>query len=150
MDFLVSEGEADGNPSGAVRPDRRFNHNLVGEFYVLDPLSSLAMILGNRRANIPTDALLQGKAFHELIAEARGAFDVVVVDSAPLLPVVDPQYIAPLADAAVLCVRFGQASQMDLRTACSHLSDSLAPAAPVIAVLNALETSRQDYRYAYY
>lgn len=117
------------------------------EFYVLDPLSSLGIILGSRRANVPTDAPLQSDAFRDLVANARTAFDVVVIDSAPLIPVVDTQYIAPLVDAAVICVRFGEASQVELRTAYAQLRDTLPVEADVLSVLNCFEGGVQSYRY---
>ncbi|KAE9629376.1 hypothetical protein [Parasedimentitalea maritima] len=106
MDYLMN--------GGAVKVDEvskdkqsKGSQDPVEEFYVLDPISKLGLILGSHRANTPTDAPLQGKVFHDLIAESRATFDVVVIDSAPLLPVVHTRYIAPLANVAVLCVRFG-------------------------------------------
>ena len=114
---------------------------------MLDPLSSLGIILGSRRANVPTDAPLQSDAFRALVDNARKAFDVVVIDSAPLIPVVDTQYIAPLVDAAVICVRFGESSQIELRTAYAQLRDTLPVGADVLSVLNCFEGGAQSYRY---
>lgn len=122
----------------------------VEEFYVMDHISKLGIILGSHRANTPTDAPLQSKAFHDLIVESRSTFDVVVIDSAPLLPVVDTRYIAPLVDVAVLCVRFGETSQMELRTAYHHLADALKLDANLVSVLNFYEGSQQGYKYGGY
>lgn len=132
--------------SSAAHPDAK-GTDPAEEFYVLDPLSSLGIILGSRRANVPTDAPLQSDAFRDLVANARSAFDVVVIDSAPLIPVVDTQYIAPLVDAAVICVRFGEASQVELRTAYAQLRDTLPVEADVLSVLNCFEGGVQSYRY---
>jgi len=134
-----------GQPT-AADPDAK-GTDPAEEFYVLDPLSSLGIILGSRRANVPTDAPLQSDAFRDLVANARNAFDVVVIDSAPLIPVVDTQYIAPLVDAAVICVRFGEASQVELRTAYAQLRDTLPVEADVLSVLNCFEGGVQSYRY---
>lgn len=134
-----------GQPT-AADPDAK-GTDPAEEFYVLDPLSRLGIILGSRRANVPTDAPLQSDAFRDLVANARSAFDVVVIDSAPLIPVVDTQYIAPLVDAAVICVRFGEASQVELRTAYAQLRDTLPVEADVLSVLNCFEGGVQSYRY---
>ncbi len=147
MDYLLSETEQEESPDAE---SKGFDRALIEEFYVIDNLSPLGVILGNRRADVPTDAPLQSKAFHDLIDETRETFDVVVIDCAPLLPVVDPQYIAPYVDVALLCVRFGEASQMELRTAYAHLADGIKPGTPVIGVLNFSETRRQEYRYGSY
>lgn len=120
------------------------------EFYVRDPLSPLGVILGSRRANVPTDAPLQSTGFAEMIENARAAFDVVVVDTAPMGPVVDAQYVAPLADAAVICVRFGAALQTDLRATHAQLSDALPDGRPILSVLTCFEAPRKPERYAGY
>ncbi|MCG7494021.1 GNVR domain-containing protein [Thalassobius sp. Cn5-15] len=117
------------------------------QFYVLDPLSKLGIILGGRRANVPTDAPLQSVAFRNLVENARGAFDIVVIDTAPLLPVVDTQYIAPMVDAAVVCVRFAESTQAELRTTMAHLRDALPEGAVVMGVLSCFEGGQQGGRY---
>lgn len=121
--------------------------NSAEQFYVLDPLSKLGIILGSRRANVPTDAPLQSTAFKGLVENARNAFDVVIIDTAPLLPVVDTQYIAPMVDGAVVCVRFGEATQVELRTTMTYLRDTLPEDAVVTSILNCFEGGQQNYRY---
>ncbi len=148
MDFLMSEEQAENaSAKSGDATGEGATPELVDEFYGVDPLSNLGIILGSRRANTPTDAPLQTDAFLEMIAETRGAFDVVVIDTAPLLPVVDTQYIAPLVDAAVICVRFGEANQAELRTASTLLGDTLATDAQTVTVLNCFEGIKQSYRY---
>ena len=122
----------------------------VEEFYVVDPQSRLGIILGSHRANVPTDAPLQSQVFQDLLQNARSAFDVIVVDTAPLLPVVDTRYIAPLVDAAVMCVRFGEASQSELRTSYMQLADSLGEDTPIVTTLNCFEGIRQTHYYGSY
>jgi capsular exopolysaccharide synthesis family protein len=117
------------------------------QFYVLDPLSKLGIILGSQRANVPTDAPLQSMAFKGLVENAQSAFDVVIIDTAPLVPVVDTQYIAPLVDAAVITARFGEATQMELRTAFANLRENLDEDAVLVSILNCFEGGTQSYRY---
>lgn len=143
MDYLLGENA---NPQMPIR----HSQNPIEEFYVLDHISKLELILGCQRANTPTDAPLQSKTFQALIAESRSTFDVVVIDTAPLLPVVDTQYIAPLVDAAVLCVRFGETSQMELRAAYYQLTESLQSEATLVSVLNFFEGNPRDHGYSGY
>ena len=117
------------------------------EFYDADPKSSLGVMMGRRRSMVPTDAPLQSTTFRDLIANARGALDVIIIDTAPLVPVVDARYIAPLADCAVLCVRHGITKQSELRTSFDQLTDSLRSGAEVVTVLNCYEGRDKTYRY---
>jgi capsular exopolysaccharide synthesis family protein len=136
--------------NGAMMDEEGTSHNDMNsaeQFYVLDPLSKLGIILGSRRANVPTDAPLQSTAFKGLVENARNAFDVVIIDTAPLLPVVDTQYIAPMVDGAVVCVRFGEATQVELRTTMTYLRDTLPEDAVVTSILNCFEGGQQNYRY---
>jgi capsular exopolysaccharide synthesis family protein len=49
--------------------------------------------------------LLTGKRFLELIEYARASYDLVVIDSPPLLPVVDTRILREMADMLVFVVR---------------------------------------------
>ncbi|WP_111766544.1 polysaccharide biosynthesis tyrosine autokinase [Nakamurella deserti] len=51
--------------------------------------------------------LLGGERMAALLAEARERFDVVVIDSPPLLAVTDAAVLATVADAVILVVRHG-------------------------------------------
>lgn len=148
LEYLQAEGQ---NPvtdlSGTKLPQAESQNPSAEEFYVLDSDTGLCIVLGSRRANVPTDAPLQSNAFKDLITNARTVFDIIIVDSAPLVPVVDTQYIAPLVDAAVICVRFGEASQMELRNAYGQLRDTVKETAAVLSVLNFHEGGTHSYRY---
>lgn len=147
LEYLQSNGALCQEQAGAGRDD---SDAPVEQFYLRDPRSPLAIILGSRRADVPTDAPLQSTAFKALLDNARSAFDVVIVDSAPLAPVVDTQYIAPLVDVAVLCVRFGQATQVELRSAYTSLRETLPEDAAIIGILNGVEGRSQGYSYGAY
>lgn len=151
LEYLQQEGKT--SATDLQGNDLAPNENAVQsppsaeEFYVLDHDTGLGIILGSRRANVPTDAPLQSNAFKELVENARGAFDIIIIDTAPLVPVVDTQYIAPLVDAAVVCVRFGEASQMELRAAYAQLRGALPEENSIVGVLNFHEGATQSYRY---
>jgi Mrp family chromosome partitioning ATPase len=106
--------------------------------------------MGRRRSDTPTDAPLQSQAFQELLNNAREALDVIVIDTAPLVPVVDARYIAPYADCVVLCVRFGITNQSDLRNSYEQLMDSVREDTKIVTVLNCFEGRENTYRYSGY
>ena len=54
----------------------------------------------------PTRLLAQD-GFGALLTALRPAFDLILVDSAPLVAVVDAKLLAKLADAVLLVVRYG-------------------------------------------
>lgn len=51
------------------------------------------------------DVLLNSESTRDLLAEARAEYDIVVIDSAPLLLTVDTHVLLPLVDHAMLVVR---------------------------------------------
>lgn len=55
--------------------------------------------------------LLQSKAMEAVLIEIRQRYDVVIVDSAPLLPVTDAALVASQTDGAILVTRFGKTTR---------------------------------------
>ncbi|KAJ55697.1 hypothetical protein ACMU_13500 [Actibacterium mucosum KCTC 23349] len=111
-------------------------HSDIGEFYVADPLSKVGVIVGRGRSDVPTDQLLMSSKFAEMLNSARKAMDVIIIDTSPLNSVVDAQYVARHADVALLCFRFGETSQQDIRLAHQRAEESVRPGTPVLALLN--------------
>lgn len=109
---------------------------ISGSFYARDPASPLALIMGAGRSDVPTDQLLNSSTFEALLDQARDVYDIVIIDSPPLLPIVDARYIAHNADAVVLVVRWAATSQSDLRAAVEPLRAAMRPEAALIPVLN--------------
>lgn len=120
------------------------------QFYAADPKSTVGVILGNERRDIPTDQLLQSDRFTDLVAKARATMAVTIIDTPPIGPIVDARYVAPLADAVILCVRFGVTSQNDLRQSYANLLQIVRPGTPILAVLSHDETKQNAYRYHEY
>ncbi len=137
---LSSVGSSASNNGMKDAPD-------VEKFYVLDPMTNAGIILGRKKSNVPTDAPLQSKAFLELIRGAQNSFDIIIIDTAPLIPVVDTRYVAPHVDAALLCVRFGEATQSEVRGAYEQLAKATRGEAKILSVLSCSETSSRGYRY---
>ncbi len=122
----------------------------TSNFYERDPKSSAGVIMGHGRANMPTDQVLQSATFEAMIGHARQELDVTIIDTPPLIPVVDARYILPYADAVVLAVRYGMTSQSDLREAFAQISDCIRENVPVLTVLTHDETRLGTYRYSGY
>ncbi len=73
---------------------------------------------------IPPNAaeLLQSQAMAKLIERLRESYEVVIIDSPPLLPVTDGALIAAQTDGALLVLRHGRTTRDQLATAAERLS----------------------------
>ncbi len=78
----------------------------LAEALATDPRQPIRLLPGSRRLLQPT-RLLGQDGFGALLAALRPAFDLVLVDSAPLVAVVDAKLLAKLADTVLLVVRYG-------------------------------------------
>lgn len=101
-----------------------------------DPMTELQIITAGNRSDQPTDRLVNSRRFQVLINAAIETFDVVVIDSPPILPVVDTRYLAQNADIVVQVVRFGSTTQSEVREAASQVSEMLPAHAALVAILN--------------
>ncbi len=122
---------------------------LRGSFYARDPVCALALIMGCARSEFPTDQLLTSSRFEQLLSQARDVYDVIIIDSPPLLPVVDARYIAHYADAVVLLVKWAATSQSDLRAAAQPLIEAMDGEAAFLPVLNQVPERRNLPHYGY-
>jgi capsular exopolysaccharide synthesis family protein len=136
LDYLSSDG--DGVPLQSIISS--------------DPLTSTTTILGARRSNLPTDQLLSAVSFARLIRAARNSFEVIVLDTPPVGPVIDGHYVAPHADAIVFVTRWATTSQSDARKAVTGLMAARQPDTQVLAVLNHQDETRSAHyrRYGSY
>lgn len=112
-----------------------------------DHKTPLAVITAGGRSSRPTDQLLNGPAFQNLIDVARERFDVVILDSPPILPVVDTRYLARHADAVVQVVRYATTTQGEVREAIGQMREHLRPKTHYLGVLNLEESTASRYGY---
>ena len=68
--------------------------------------------------------LLASKRFAAFLEQVRDAYDVVVLDSTPLLSVGDTLQLVPRVDGVVLCVRAEQTTREQARAARRRSSTS--------------------------
>jgi capsular exopolysaccharide synthesis family protein len=95
----------------------------------------------------PTE-LLASQAFKDFLGQLRKAYDLVVIDCAPLLPVGDTLEILPEVDALLLCVRLRQTTLEQAsaaKEAMAHLAEK-----PRGLVITGLTRRRDDGYYGYY
>lgn len=112
------------------------------DFYARDPASSLAMILGAARSQTATDQLLTSETFTKILDQAREVYEMTIIDTPPLLPVVDARYIAPYVDAAVLAAKWGSTNQGDVRASAEALRLALPNTALVVSCLTRAQNTR--------
>ncbi|MFZ0561808.1 MAG: polysaccharide biosynthesis tyrosine autokinase [Terriglobales bacterium] len=91
--------------------------------------------------------LLASLNMRTLLAELRGQYDHIVIDTPPTLSVTDAVVLSPSADATILVIRSGQTTKQALRRARDVLMQVNAHVAGVL--LNAVDLTSPDYYYYY-
>lgn len=94
----------------------------------------------------PAD-LLGSKHMETLLEEALKQYDLVVLDSPPMLMVTDPVILSTKVDGTILVVRSGQTTKTLLRRASEMLLRSSGRTLGI--VINGLDTRSVEYYYSY-
>jgi capsular exopolysaccharide synthesis family protein len=94
--------------------------------------------------------LLDSAPLRRLLADLRERFDIVILDSPPVLPVADPLILAGKVDGVVVVTRCDQTTRGELQRALSQLAQGDANMLGV--VLNEVDAraERYDYGGGYY
>ena len=94
--------------------------------------------------------LLDSDRFRDFLATVSRAYELIVIDSSPLLAVVDPLRVAPHVDAVLICVRVMRSTREEARAVRSALAN--LPERPTGAVVTGLSRGgpdAYDYYYGY-
>ena len=75
---------------------------------------------------------------------------MIVIDTSPIIPVVDARYIGAVADAAVLVVHHATTPQTAIRSGFEQLRAALADTVPVVAVVNGEAATATEFGGYYY
>jgi capsular exopolysaccharide synthesis family protein len=110
-----------------------------------DPKSAVRFLPVSHVAGSPPD-LLGSSAMERLIARLRNEYDMVVIDSAPLLPVNDTKILAQLADTVAFVVRWEKTP----RDAVLHAARALADVQAAVAGVVLTRADNERYRYYSY
>lgn len=115
-----------------------------------DPYSPLLVLMAGERSSAPTDQMINSVAFRNLLEVAILNFDIVILDSPPLLPVVDTRYLARYADAVVQVVRYGSTTQGEVREAANQLQEMMPVGAQMFGILSHEERTGRNCYYVRY
>jgi exopolysaccharide transport family protein len=110
---------------------------------VQDPKSTAMILPAYKAAGSPPD-ILGSIAMERIIEGLKSHYDLIVIDSAPLLPVNDTKVIAHMADAVLFVVRWEKTPRDAVIEAARALADIHAPVAGVAL------TRADAERYRYY
>ena len=105
----------------------------------------LSVIIGGKTISSPTD-MLAGEKFRSLLRELREQFDLVILDTPPILPVPDAVTISEQVDAFILLFRFSHTPHQLFRQAIDELGERKI----VGVVLNGEEKKTDKYYHKYY
>lgn len=127
---------------------------LIGRVALADALQQYAStdLMTLTSGPIPPNPseLLQSHSMENLLAELRSDFDVVVLDTPPLLPVTDASILAAQADGALVVVRHGHTTREQLRLSIDRLETvGSKPLGIVLNMTPAKSGVSQGYGYGY-
>lgn len=115
----------------------------------LDSETGVHVLPAGARPDNPSE-LLGSEAFEWLYKVARSEFDIIIIDTPPVLPVPDSRLVASVADAVILVVDPSTNSKRELTDSAALLNQAGAKIAGV--VLNRAPDDRgygHSYGYAY-
>lgn len=121
----------------------------IGHLLAVDQQTDMRIILGGKRSSVPTDTLLSSERFKALLEASRQKFDVVILDTSPVLLVTDAQYIARSADLVIVAAKWSATPQREVLAALKALRSTAQPDARAAIVLTHAETLRSQYSYKY-
>src|SRR2546425_415842 len=92
--------------------------------------------------------LLSTPAMGTFLREAREEYDIVLIDTPPVLPVTDSAIVAGQTDGVILVYQAGKVGRLVLKRAKAHLEAARAKVWGV--VLNDVQTEIAGYAYSHY
>lgn len=90
--------------------------------------------------------LLGAQATSKVLAELAGRFDVIIIDSPPVLPITDALALSAWVDAVLLVVGAGSTSRRDVQRSAELLK---AVEAPLVGTVLNRADAEENYGYAY-
>ena len=109
------------------------------------PVKGLVVIPGGLRIAVPWD-LLSGERFRTFIDAVREHFDIVLLDTPPVIPVSDTHALRDLVDGFVLIYRMGHTPHPLFKQAMDDIGEKKL----LGVVLNGVEPQSERYYQRYY
>lgn len=149
--------------------DADLRRPMIASLFGLKNLSGLADVLNGKRGmadcihgtELPTlfimpngsdtsepAELLESSRLSKLLLQAKESFDVILIDTPPLLAVADPAIIAPIVDSVILTVRVYKNGRHPVENAMKVLEDIDVRASAVI--VNGVDRAAQKAYYGGY
>ncbi len=116
------------------------------EFVRRSEVAGLDVIAGAERPLHPAE-LLSSARMEDFLHQAAMVYDVVILDSPILLSMADSRVLASHVQAVALVVHGGLTPRKLVKQACANLRN--VPGRMIGVVLNQVDTSGEDYAYAY-
>ncbi len=115
------------------------------------PETGLRVLLGARVEGTALD-VMSSKRVEDIIEEAREKFDLVILDSPPILAVAEARVIARLSDKVIYAVRWNKTPKELVKTGLKVIHQSQATLAGlVLSLTDSNKTSQYGYYdYGYY
>ncbi len=121
----------------------------LAEAVARDYLTDADLLVGERTAMNAADVFSSGR-FRALIAEARADYDIVIIDTPPVLVVPDARIVGRFADAVVYVVEWNATPRRDVIAGLRMLSDGGVRAAGVALTRINLKKLERFGEYAGY
>ncbi len=110
------------------------------------PTPGLCVLTSGRVSDAYGAELLANGSFSECLARWKRSFDIVLLDSPPVLPVADARILARVADGTVLVVREGHCKRSEVVDCLAYLGLS---GAKIVGTIFIGSHARHRYDYAY-
>ena len=111
------------------------------------PVDGLDLLAAGPEVHNPAE-LLASPRLAELLDEARRTYDVIILDSSPLLAVTDPSILAAVADGIVLVARVSEIRRHDAERTAELLKILKTPV--LGTVINGVKPDLRCYGYKLY
>ncbi|MBI4247733.1 MAG: polysaccharide biosynthesis tyrosine autokinase, partial [Candidatus Rokubacteria bacterium] len=125
---------------------------LMGRFEMEDIMASPGLdnlhIIESGPIPANPSELLSTPAMAQFLREVRDEYDVVLIDTPPVLPVTDSAIVASQVDGVILVYQAGKVGRLVLKRAKAHLESARAKVWGV--VLNDVQTEIAGYAYTHY
>jgi capsular exopolysaccharide synthesis family protein len=115
------------------------------EDVIKNPMEGLSVITGGERITDATD-MLAGDKFRSLLKEMRSRFDIVLLDTPPIIPVADTMSLRDQIDGFIIIFRMGFTPHVMLRQIVGEIEKEKI----LGVVLNYVEPQRHKYYARYY
>lgn len=110
-------------------------------------VENLKVITAGTTSPSPSE-LLGSTAMQSFIQKAKDEFDMVIIDSPPVMSVTDPVELATMVDGVVFVIKGGSTPRPPIQRAIQQLYD--VKARLLGAILNDVDFKKQGYYYQYY